>query len=91
MLVGIIKSMCGDSKLQFTTFMSKNIGNAAFIALNITIQDISFYCASVYYSLNFNTKMSVIFLVVAVILTIAVCFMLVWQFYVINYKYEDVK
>jgi hypothetical protein len=77
-MIGIIKSMCGDSKLQFTTFISKNIGNTACIALNITIQDISFYCASVYYSLNFNTKMSVIFFIIAVVLTIAVAFMLVW-------------
>jgi hypothetical protein len=65
------------------------MGNAAGIALNITIQDISFYCASVYYNVSFSNTMNVIFFIIALALTIFMAAMLLWQFSVINHKYEE--
>lgn len=71
--------------------MSKNIGNAMAIALDITIQDISFYCASVYYNVSFSNTMNIVFFIIAMVLTILMAVMLLWQFSVINHKYEDNK
>lgn len=71
--------------------MSKNIGNALAIAFNITIQDIAFFCAAIFYSFSLSGMMNIIFFAVAVLLSIGVLAMLIWQFAVINYLYDKNK
>jgi hypothetical protein len=87
LLIAIIKSVCGDGKIEVGKFMSKNIINGLAIAFYVTIQDISFYCANNFYNYSFSNFMDIAFFATAVLLAILAIFFIIWQFSIINYKY----
>jgi len=61
------------------------------IAFNLTIQDISFYCANVFYGFSLSGMLNIIFFAIAIFLSITILILIIWQFSIINHNYEDIK
>ena len=87
LIIGLVKTCCGDAKLELGTFISKNLGNCLSLSLYITIQDIAFFCANIFFSPSFSSTLHTILFVVAIILSISLLILIPWQFNIINYGY----
>ena len=79
-IVGAAKTCCGDSKLELSTFISKNSINVAAFAYCLTIQDAAFFCTNIFLAMQLSSTLDIVFLVVAIILVIVALGLLVWQF-----------
>jgi hypothetical protein len=87
LIIGLVKTCCGDAKLELGTFISKNLGNCLSLSLYMTIQDISFFCANIFFSPSFSSTLHTILFVVAIILSISLLILIPWQFNIINYGF----
>lgn len=90
-VVGVGKTCCGESKLELTKFMSKNIVNAISLAFYLTVQDMAFFCANIFMSLQLATMLDMVFFAAALLLSLLILAVVVWQCSKINYKYEQCK
>lgn len=68
--------------------MSKNIKNTVCIAFYVTTQDIAFYCANVFFNFNVSSTFSIVFFGIAILLSAGTLALLIWQFWIVNYRYE---
>lgn len=87
LIIGIVKTCCGDAKLELGTFISKNMGNCLSLSLYITVQDIAFFCANIFISPSFSHSLHIILFVVAILLSISLLILIPWQFSIINHSY----
>ncbi len=71
--------------------MDKNILNSIFISLYVTVQDMAFLAASIYYNISLASAIPIIILVAAILFTIIFIAFLISMFYFINYNYSNSK
>lgn len=88
LMIGIAKTFCTETKLLLSYFLQKNMSNALCLAFYLTIQDIAFYCAVNFYNIDFSNMIGIIFFAIAILLSIVTIIFLMWQFSIVNYKYE---
>jgi len=64
LLIGLVKTMSGDSQVEFTKFVSKNIIQATCIGVYINLQDMALIISHVYFQLTTTFSFSNIYFII---------------------------
>ena len=89
--MGFLKTMMGDSQVNLSTFINKNISNAITLGFYVNVQDMAFIMANAYnYSFKFgffsNSFVTIQFIAGISFFIISLVLM-IWMFYRINFDY----
>ena len=91
LIMGVVKTMMGDSQVDLSKFVYKNLPNAVSLGFYVNIQDMGLVMANAFnyslkYSLFSNTMITIQF-IFGIVFTILFIVLVVWIFYRINFDY----
>jgi hypothetical protein len=91
LIMGMVKSMSGDSQINFTTYVAKNFPIAIALGFYVNVQDMSLIMANALNSLIITSPFSSIGLIIQFCSAIAFALIfltfIIWMFYRINFNF----
>lgn len=89
--MAMVKSMSGDSQIDFTTYLAKNFPIAMALGFYVNVQDMALIMANALNSLIITSPFSNISLIIqfcsAIAFAIIFLIFIIWMFYRINFNF----
>lgn len=91
LIMGLVKTMMGDSQIILSTYIQKNLPIAFSLGFYINIQDMAFIMANSYNlflgSLYLSTTYSMIQFLLGIVFAVIFLVVIMWMFHRVNYDY----